>query len=132
MRPDITPSPPAIVERSETLMDKHSLDAIAREQLDTAHGTAAQCSSTTVFGGHDDAVCQSVGALVAAAALGEHEKPGEATLHVSTGRMRLNAGTESCDAPAGDSLIIPDVRRGLDALEDSAVVLTAVPCSHIA
>jgi quercetin dioxygenase-like cupin family protein len=112
-------------------MQKLSLDAIAREQLGIARSNAAERSSSTVFGGHEHALRQTIVALAAKASLGEHENPGEATLYVLSGRVRLVAGNDSWEARTGDLLIVPDARHTLEALEDSAVLLTAVPRNHI-
>ena len=62
--------------------------------------------------------------------LDEHENPGEATLYVITGRVELTAGADSWHARTGDLVEIPPVRHGLLAVEDSAVLLTAVPRAH--
>lgn len=113
------------------MMQKLSLDAVAHEQLDTARNTGAARSSVTVFGGHEHALRQTVVALLADASLGEHENPGEATVHVLSGRVQLTAGTDIWEGRSGDLLIIPDARHGLRAIEDSVVLLTAVPRSHI-
>ncbi|MDQ3359773.1 MAG: LuxR family transcriptional regulator, partial [Actinomycetota bacterium] len=67
--------------------------------------------------------------LVEGAVLAEHENPGEATVHVLRGRVRLLAGEVSWDGIAGDLLIIPDARHSLQALEDSAVLLTVAKLS---
>jgi quercetin dioxygenase-like cupin family protein len=40
--------------------------------------------------------------------------------------VRLSAGEDSAEGVAGDLLIIPDARHSLDALEDSAVLLTVL------
>jgi quercetin dioxygenase-like cupin family protein len=112
-------------------MQKISLDAAAREQLQNARTTAAQRSSATVYGGHEHALRQTVVALLAGASLGEHENPGEATVHVLGGRVKLTAGTDEWEGRTGDLLIVPDARHGLQAIEDSVVLLTAVPRSHI-
>jgi quercetin dioxygenase-like cupin family protein len=112
-------------------MQKMSLDAIAREQLELAKGNAAARSSSTVFGGHEHALRQTVVALAADASLGEHENPGEATLNVLHGRVLLCVGTDSWEGRTGDFLIVPDARHTLKALEDAVVLLTAVPRSHI-
>jgi len=112
-------------------MQKLSLEAIARAQLESARTSAAARSSSTVFGGHEHALRQTVIALLADGSLGEHENPGEATLYVLSGRVELTADTEAWEGRTGDLLIIPDSRHGLRAIEDSVVLLTAVPRSHI-
>ena len=106
---------------------KTSLDATGREQLEAAGRVDARRASSTVVGGHDHVMRQTVVALLAGAALAEHENPGEATLYVISGRVELAAGGESWQGRAGDLIEIPPVRHSLTALEDSAVLLTAVP-----
>lgn len=106
---------------------KLSLDATAREQLDAARRVAAHRAASTVVGGHEHVMRQTVVALVAGAELAEHENPGEATVQVLLGRVQVVAGTDSWDARAGDLVEIPPERHSLRALEDSAVLLTAVP-----
>lgn len=105
-------------------MEKSSLTALAREQLNLAHSTSNGRSSHTVYGGHEHVLRQTVIALVAGQALGEHGNPGEATLHVLHGRVRLSAGDTSWDGLTGDLLIVPNAGHTLEALEDSAVLLT--------
>ena len=67
---------------------------------------------------------QTVIALAAGSGLAEHNSPGEATLQVLRGRVRLTAAGESTEAEAGDLLVIPPDRHSLDATDDSAVLLT--------
>ncbi len=112
-------------------MQKVSLEAAARGQLDTARRTPAARSSVTVFGGHEHALRQTVVALLAGTALAGHENPGEATVHVLSGRVHLTAGIDTWEGRTGDLLIIPDSRHGLQAIDDSVVLLTAVPRNHI-
>lgn len=57
-------------------------------------------------------------ALAAGQMLHEHENPGEATVHVLQGRVRLRAGDDAWDGSPGDLLIVPDSRHTLEALED--------------
>ncbi|MCO1616133.1 cupin domain-containing protein [Micromonospora tulbaghiae] len=105
-------------------MQKSSLTALAREQLELAHTSSSGRSSSTVYGGHEHRLRQTLIALTAGQMLSEHENPGEATVHVLRGRVRLGAGETSWDGSAGDLLIVPDRRHTLEALEDSAVLLT--------
>ena len=102
-----------------------SLEAMGRELLDRADrgpGRAAE----TVFGGHEQALRQTVIALSAGTSLDEHESPGEATLQVLSGRVRLTAGDDGWDGRTGDLLLIPPTRHALRADEDSVVLLTVV------
>ncbi|MFD7031386.1 cupin [Streptomyces sp. NPDC059917] len=75
---------------------------------------------------HDGALRQSVIALAAGAELDEHNTPPAATLQVVRGRVRLTAGGGGEELRAGQLCVIPKERHGLLALEDAAVLLTAV------
>ena len=44
-------------------------------------------------------------------------EPGEATVQVLHGRVRMIAGAQSWEARTGDLLIVPDARHSLEALE---------------
>jgi quercetin dioxygenase-like cupin family protein len=105
-------------------VEKFSLTALAREQLDLAYNASSGRSSRTVYGGHEHVLRQTVIALAAGQTLSEHENPGEATAHVLHGRVRLSAGDTSWDGSPGDLLIVPQASHTLEALEDSAVLLT--------
>jgi quercetin dioxygenase-like cupin family protein len=106
-------------------MQKFSLDATARELLERARGgSSSGRAATTVIGGHEKVLRQTVIAMVRGATLAEHENPGEASVHVLAGRVRLSAGQHSWDGRHGDLLMVPDAPHSLEALEDSAVLLT--------
>jgi len=105
-------------------MEKSSLTALAREQLKAAKQSSAGRSAQTVYGGHEHVLRQTVIALAAGSKLDEHESPGESTLHVLLGRITLATADASWSGSAGDLLIIPDARHSLEAVEDSAVLLT--------
>ena len=107
-------------------MQKLSLEAHAREQLKIAKQSTNGRSSTTIYGGHEHALRQTLIALVAGTALGEHESPGEATVHVLSGRVRLDSGKDSWDGRTGDLIIVPSARHDLLAVEDAVVLLTVV------
>ncbi|MFD8302679.1 cupin domain-containing protein [Streptomyces sp. NPDC059690] len=105
-------------------MQKLSLDALAREHLERATAATTGRSATTVYGGHEHVLRQTVLALTAGTELAEHESPGEATLLVLRGRVRLTSGDTSWDGRSGDLIAIPDARHSLTAVEDAVVLLT--------
>jgi quercetin dioxygenase-like cupin family protein len=107
-------------------MDGFSLHTLADEHLGRAREDAAGRSAHTFFGGHDHRLRQTVIALLAGRRLEEHESPGEATLQVLSGRVRLTAGDDAREARLGDLVPIPPVRHALEADEDSVVLLTVV------
>jgi quercetin dioxygenase-like cupin family protein len=111
-------------------MHKHSLDALARQLLEDAGRSDAGRAASTVVGGHEHVMRQTMVALKAGSQLSEHENPGEATLYVVTGRVELVAGEDTWQARSGDLVEIPPARHSLLAVEDSAVLLTAVPRAH--
>ncbi len=112
-------------------MQKFSIDAIARQQLNAARQSPAARAATTVVGGHEHALRQTILALLADATLAEHDNPGEATLYVLSGRVTLAADGDNWDARTGDMLIIPPARHTVRAEEDSTVLLTAVPRNRV-
>ncbi len=105
-------------------MQKLSLDALARELLERAAGANGGRTAQTVVGGHEKVLRQTVIAMVKDAALTEHANPGEASLHVIRGRVLLTAGEQSWEGRDGDLLIVPDAPHGLQAVQDSVVLLT--------
>jgi quercetin dioxygenase-like cupin family protein len=105
-------------------MQKLSLTALARDQLDRARGASSGRSAETVYGGHEHRLRQTVIALTAGTGLAEHDAPPEATLHVLSGHVRVRAGEHSWEGHAGDLIIIPSARHDLHAVVDAAVLLT--------
>jgi quercetin dioxygenase-like cupin family protein len=105
-------------------MLKLSLVALAREHLDKATKAASGRSAGTVFGGHERVMRQTLIALTRGNSLAEHDSPGEATVYVIAGRVRLVAGDDSWEGREGDLLIVPPNRHALEAMEDSVVLLT--------
>ncbi|MBW0101815.1 cupin domain-containing protein [Pseudonocardia sp. KRD291] len=106
------------------MSQKASLTALARGQLELARAASSGRSAHTVFGGNEHVLRQTLIALAAGYGLDEHDSPGDATVHVLHGRVRLRAGDDSWEGSPGDLLTVPAARHSLDAIEDSAVLLT--------
>jgi quercetin dioxygenase-like cupin family protein len=113
-----------IVWKGTSAMEKISLTALAREHLAAARAISSGRSAHTVYGGHEHSLRQTLIALTAGTELNEHEGPGESTLQVLLGRVRLTNGQTHWDGAVGDHIVVPQSRHGLQALEDSAVLLT--------
>ena len=105
-------------------MQKISLEALARQQLKAAVGSVSGRAADTVFGGHEKTLRQTVIGLVAGTQLAEHENPGESTIYVLRGRVRMLVGEVIWQARTGDLLIVPNARHSLEAVEDSAILMT--------
>jgi quercetin dioxygenase-like cupin family protein len=105
-------------------MEKISLIALARQHLALAHASSSGRSAHTVYGGHQYTLRQTLVALVAGSALDEHDSPGESTLQVLQGRVRLTSPDTSWDGAPGDHLAVPRTRHGLHAVADAVVLLT--------
>jgi quercetin dioxygenase-like cupin family protein len=111
-------------------MEKFSLDSIVREHAKRAAAAPAGRSAEPVYGGHEHALRQTVLAMMAGTSLAEHENPGEATVQVLRGRIRLTAGDTSWEGRTGDLLVVPTARHALQAVEDSAILLTVSKAVH--
>jgi quercetin dioxygenase-like cupin family protein len=88
-------------------MQKLSLDALAREHLKRARSVPSGRGAETVYGRHEHVLRQALMTLVKGRSLAEHENPGEATVVVLRGRVRVTAGADGWEAREGDLLIVP-------------------------
>jgi len=107
-------------------MESLSLRQLADEQLEAARAANSGRAAHTVHGGHDHSLRQTLIALAAGHDLSDHESPGETTLQVLRGKVRLSTADETWEGAAGDYLVIPRERHGLHAEEDAVVLLTVL------
>ncbi len=107
-------------------MQKTSLTALARTELDAASRAASGRGAKTIYGGHEHRLRQTVIALRAGRSLADHENPGEATVQVLSGRIVLRAGDDSWSGWNGDLIVMPPGVHSIEALEDSVLLLTVV------
>lgn len=105
-------------------MMKRSLEALAREQLEKVASASSGRAAHTVYGGHEHVLRQTLIALMASQELSEHESPGEVTVQVLLGRVRLRAGDDSWEGRRGDLLVVPQQPHSLESIEDSVVLMT--------
>ena len=105
-------------------MQTISLEVVARQQLARAATAGGGRAADTAYGGHEKVLRQTVIGMHAGTRLSEPENPGEATVQVLQGRVRMSAGAQSWDGRTGDLLVVPPSRHSLEALEDSAILLT--------
>ncbi len=105
-------------------MESTSLPQLASELLAKAAASSAGRAAQTLYGGQKHSLRQTVIALADGQGLDDHESPGEATLQVLQGRVRLTAGESVWEGGAGEHVLIPPQRHGLAALEPSVFLLT--------
>jgi quercetin dioxygenase-like cupin family protein len=106
-------------------MDTSALPEVTATLLDEARAHAARRAARTLCGGSGHALRQTVIALLAGSTLSDHENPGEATLQVLDGQVRLSWSDGALDLGAGGYVVIPQERHGLLAVTDAVVLLTA-------
>lgn len=105
-------------------MTVHHVHDLVEQHLATARTASAQRSAATLT--HQGELRQTLIALAAGAALHEHAAPRAATLHVLRGAARLTVGEHGVELGPGAMTDIPHQRHALEALEDTAVVLTVL------
>jgi len=109
-----------------------SLNQLCDEQLTAARESSSGRSAFTLHGGHDHLLRQTLIALADGRELGEHESPGQATLQVLRGRVRVSTAGGQWQGGEGDLLVIPGERHGLHADSDAVVLLTVLADSRAA
>src|ERR1700751_4628432 len=107
-------------------MESISLTSLASEKLAEAHQAHSGRAAHPIHGGHTHDLRQTVLALLAGRDLSDHDSPGEATLQVLLGHVRLTTGGDAWDGKAGDYIAIPAERHALHAVEDSVLMLTVL------
>ena len=105
-------------------METLHLPTLARDQLEAARATKHGRSTHGIVGGHGHTLRQILVAVTAGNGLAEHDNPGEATLQVIHGRVRLTAGEHDWQGGPGDYLVIPNRRHDVTAIEDAVFLLT--------
>jgi quercetin dioxygenase-like cupin family protein len=107
-------------------VQKTSLTALARTEMQSALRASSGRSAKTIYGGHEHRLRQTLIAIKAGEMLAEHENPGEATVQVVQGRILLTSGEEEWSGWTGDLIIVPDAPHSVTAVEDSSILLTVV------
>lgn len=100
--------------------------ALANEHLQQAAAVSSGRSATTLYGGRDHQLRQTLIALHEGVGLAEHASPGEATLQVLVGEIVLWAGEKSWLLRAGEMMTIPDERHSVESPMPSVFMLTVV------
>ena len=106
-------------------MDTSALPEVSATLLDEAAAGTVHRAARTLYGGTGHALRQTAIALLSGSSLSDHENPGEATLQVLVGRVRLSWAGDAVDLDAGGHVVVPQERHGLLALTDTVVLLTA-------
>ena len=107
-------------------MDSVSLSDLADQQLETARSSTSGRSAVTVHGGHDHQLRQTLIALAAGRDLSDHHSPGETTLQVLSGHVRLSTAEDGWEGHTGDLLVVPRETHGLHAIDDAVILLTVL------
>ena len=107
-------------------MESISLTRLAADKLAEAKKLNSGRAAHTIHGGHTHELRQTVLALLAGHDLSEHDSPGEATLQVLLGHVRVTTGDDAWEGKTGDYVAIPRERHALHAVEDSVIMLTVL------
>ena len=88
-------------------MDTSALPVVSATLLDEARGHSAHRAARTLCGGSGHVLRQTAIALMDGSTLSDHENPGEATLQVLVGRVRVTSAAGSVELDAGGTVRVP-------------------------
>ena len=101
-----------------------SLTELAEQMLDTARQSSSGRAATTVHGGREHRLRQTLAAMLSGEKMTEHSSPGEATLQMLSGKVVLHSSDEGRELVAGELLTIPDQPHTIEVLEDAVFLLS--------
>ena len=110
-----------MTERAAIDLAALSVELLAHA-ADSPNGRATQL----VHSAPEAGLSQVLLALREGSELADHANPGETTLQVLSGRLRLSAGDDAWNLGAGELLVIPRRRHAVVAEQDSVGLLTVV------
>ena len=105
-------------------MELDNLPTLADELLGAARQANSGRAAKSIRSGRDVRLRQTVMALTHGHGLDDHVAPGEATLQVLAGRVRLRWEEQAVELGTGDWIDLPDATHALDAETDAVVLLT--------
>lgn len=105
-------------------MDVVSINSLADDQLAIAEAAESGRSSVTVYGRKGASLRQTVVALAAGRALGEHKSPGDASVYCLRGRVKVRTGNSETELAAADMVAVPPQRHDVTAIEPSVLLLS--------
>ncbi len=113
-------------------MESTTLPDLIEEQLILAgQGATSGRSARTLHGGQGRALRQTLVVMLAGHRMDEYVSPGEATVLVLAGALKVHTADKQIDLGEGDFLVVPPDRQSVDALEDTAFLLTVIkPVGH--
>lgn len=89
-------------------------------------GDTSGRSARTLHGGTGKALRQTLVVMLAGHRMDEHVSPGEATVLVLAGALKVHTAVRQIELCEGDFLVVPSDRHSVDALEDTAFLLTVI------
>jgi quercetin dioxygenase-like cupin family protein len=105
-------------------MDVVSINELAAGLLAKAVSAESGRSSVTVHSRPGARLRQTLMALTAGRAMGEHQSPGDASLLCLEGRVLVRAGDSVVELGPGDLAGVPPQRHEVEALESCVLLLT--------